>query len=665
MLPGRLLAISFTITGLLLAQPSVTTIQDTIFKADGSRFSGTAVINWNTFEAGDTANIGMQTLTVPIVNGAIYVQLVPNTNARPTNVYTVHYNSDGVEQFVETWSVPPSTTTLRVRDVRVDPNATTGTGATTGPASIAESQVTGLPADLTLRPIKGSGYSPGRSTRINDAGELESVAGNANDCVRVDGTASTCFDTASLASFIDTETPAGVIDGVNSSFVLQSVPVPSTSLQLYRNGVYQTGGIDYAISANNIQFFAGALPQPGDILLASYRVGGTRATSLLQLSTAFPITGGGSLQNNLTLGLADAAFLRRGHRAMVLGDSFAGNGATWAIPANWFAQAAVQSRSTIRYLGNAGVAGDTTANMIIRLNTDVIAKRPDKVFIAAGTADLLAGTQPAAIVTNVSTIVSALKAANILPILCSTLPVPGLLAASTKYNLQLQKLADQQGLLFIDFSGTLTDSATGQVKTAYGTDIANLTGVADRLLAGVLASATSEIFDPAYPWLPSSDSDPTNLAVDPLFQNSPSRWTAVLVSGTVTLPAAIGQDTAIVGSVATFTKTDRGSVNSFRGVAITTGFQPGDRIAFTGRVKTLNVEQGGVSFDAGLQFSPGISVFYPMFHWQADVRDGQWYVETVVPDGITSITPFFQLNQGTGTVSFGQIGLINLTALGL
>ena len=665
MLPGRLLAISLFTAGFLLAQPSVTTIQDTIYKADGSRFTGTAVVNWNTFEAGDTTNIGMQSLSVAIVNGALYVQLVPNTNARPANVYTVHYNSDGVEQFTETWSVPATTVTLRVRDVRVDPNAVSGPGFNTGPASIAETQVTGLSADLILRPIKGSGFSPGRSAVINDAGELESVAGNPSDCVRVNGTAATCFDTAALASFIDAETPAGALDMVNTSFSVANSPLPSTSLQLYRNGVYQTAGVDFTISANNIQFLPGAIPQPGDILLASYRVGGLRTTTTQQLNTNFPLTGGGPLSNNLTLALADAAFLRRGHRSMVLGDSFAGAGASWAVPGNWFAQATVQSRSVIRYAGNAGIAGDTVANMFARLGADVIAKHPDKLFIAAGSADIAAGTLPSAIVATLTSIIGALKAANILPILCTIPPVPSFLGTTSQYNLQLQKLADAQGLLFIDLAGSIVDPSTGLMKAVFGTDISSLIGQGNRFLASQVTSGTTALFDQTYPWVPLSDNDGINLIVDALFQRNPSRWTNSTVSGSVAMGVSVGSDYTIKGNVAALVKSDRASVNAYRGVAITTGFQPGDRIAFTGRIKTGSVEFGGLTFDAGLQFSPGINVFYPMFHWSADIQDGQWYAETVVPDGVTSITPFFQLNQGTGTVVIGQVGLINLTALGL
>lgn len=665
MLPGRLMAILFTMTGLLLAQPSVTTIQDTIYKADGSRFDGTAVINWITFDANDASNIGQQSLSVPIVNGSFYVQLVPNNNAHPTNVYTVHYNSAGLEQFTETWSVPASTVTLRVRDVRVDPNAPGSPGGTTGPASIAETQVTGLSGDLILRPIKGSGFSPGRTAVINDAGEIESVAGNSSDCVRVNGTAATCFDTAALASFIDAETPAGLIDSINTSFTLSNPPLPSTSLQLYRNGVYQTAGIDYTVSANNIQFLTGATPQPGDSLLASYRVGGLRTTTTQQLNTSFPLTGGGPVANNLTLALADAAFLRRGHKAMVLGDSFAGAGASWAVPGNWFAQSTVQFRSIIRYAGNAGVAADTVAGMLARLNADVISKAPDKVFIAAGSADLAAGASPAATTAAVSSIVALLKAANILPILCSIPPVPQFVAATSQFNLQLQRLADLQGIPFIDLVAQLVDPATGLVKAAYGTDIANLAGSANRFMATAVNTAVGSLFDPSPPWVPLSDMDGVNLIVDGLFQRTPSRWTASIVTGSVPLSASIGSDYTISGNTAALGKTDRASVNAYRGAAITTGFQPGDRIAFTGRIKTSGVEFGGLAFDAGLQFSPGINVFYPMFHWSADIRDGQWYAETTVPAGVTSITPFFQLNQGIGTVVLGQVGLLNLTALGI
>ena len=67
----------------LFAAPPLTTIQDTIYKADGTKFNGTAVISWLPFDASDSSKIGLQSLTVSIVNGNFRVQLVPNSHVTP------------------------------------------------------------------------------------------------------------------------------------------------------------------------------------------------------------------------------------------------------------------------------------------------------------------------------------------------------------------------------------------------------------------------------------------------------------------------------------------------------------------------------------------------------------------------------------------------------
>lgn len=77
-----------------------------------------------------------------------------------------------------------------------------------------------------------------------------------------------------IYGFVDAETPQGAIDGVNARFTLSSAPNPGGSLQLYRNGLLQRAGVDYTLSGNTVTFLAGALPQPGDTLVAWYRVAG-------------------------------------------------------------------------------------------------------------------------------------------------------------------------------------------------------------------------------------------------------------------------------------------------------------------------------------------------------------------------------------------------------
>src|SRR5438045_3585495 len=96
---ARIVAFRILLTCLspatLRAQPPLTLIQDVLYKADGTRFSGYAQISWNSFEAGDTSNIATQFRAVRIVDGNFNVKLVPTTNADPPATYTIVYNSDG------------------------------------------------------------------------------------------------------------------------------------------------------------------------------------------------------------------------------------------------------------------------------------------------------------------------------------------------------------------------------------------------------------------------------------------------------------------------------------------------------------------------------------------------------------------------------------------
>jgi lysophospholipase L1-like esterase len=662
MFPGRLLALLFVFSSLLLAQPAKTTIQDTLYKADGTPFIGTAIITWHTFLAGDTTAIGMQSVTVAIVNGAVFVQLVPNTNATPVNLYTVHYNSDGREQFTETWAVPPSTTPLHISAVRVTAGSTTtgggGGGGSGGSTPVLETDVVGLSADLTIRPIKGAGFSPSRAANINDAGEIEGVVGNSDDCVHVDGSSAPCAVSSSVTTFVDVEIPAGIVDGVNTSFTLASAPSPAAGLSLYRNGVFQTVGTDFILTANVIQFLAGATPQVGDFLTAMYRMGGAGSI------TTSGSTSTGNLQiGDLSLAIVDTAFQRRGHKTMAFGDSQTGN-SVFGDPfptmlSNWFSQAAVASQSRIRYAGNAGVLGDTTANMLNRLIPDVIANNPDKVFIEAGYGDINLEIPVATIADNINTMVNRLKAAKILPILCTLPPrlpndVNGPSPQSTlsvvQLNFQLRQIADAQGIPLVDFYAILVDPVTGLYQTGYSADNINPAMPATRLMAQAAIAVLGGTLDNTSPWLPANDNDGINLLQGP--------WVQTVTSG-----VAAGFTSAPVNTL-TLQKTDTASVDVIKGTAVTAGFSPGDRLAFTGTIVSTNCESGALQFDVSLQFNPGATSMYPMYHWSVDIAAGQWYVEFTVPGGATSMTPVIQLNRGTGTVALGRIGVANLTALG-
>ena len=258
---------------------SLTTIQDTLFKADGTRFNGTITIQWNTFDAVHLGTVIQQSRAVSVVNGNLMIQLAPNVNAAaPANVYRVLYQSDGRSQFGETWSVPVSGAPLKVAAVRTGTLVSgggggTGTGAQT---PVQEADVVGLLNDLDQRPVKGSGFGTGRVAVVNQNGEIETAVGDTADCVRVDGTTGICGSTAPV--FVDAETPGGVVDGSNDTFTLAIVP-SGRSLQLFRNGLYMTPDFDYSLTASAVKFVGGNIPQPLDTLTASYRVDAASLTA--------------------------------------------------------------------------------------------------------------------------------------------------------------------------------------------------------------------------------------------------------------------------------------------------------------------------------------------------------------------------------------------------
>lgn len=260
--------------GIAAGQTPLTTIQDTLFNADGARYNGTLIIRWSTFDTENPGTIIQQSKTVQVVNGNLLVQLAPNNTAQPpANLYNVFYHSDGNQQYTETWTIPPSATPLKVAQVRTGGgvNGSGGDGSAGGLTGTPESTITNLVSDLNARPIKGPGYGTGAVAVVNQDGQIETVIGNLGDCVFVDGTTGPCTAGLTLPSFVNGEAPSGQINGLNTTFTLTNSPATS-SLLLFRNGLLLQAGVDYTLNGSTIQFAASAIPQPNDTLSAQYRV---------------------------------------------------------------------------------------------------------------------------------------------------------------------------------------------------------------------------------------------------------------------------------------------------------------------------------------------------------------------------------------------------------
>ncbi len=210
----------FAVCDLAQAQPVLTKIQDVVYLADGTRFNGLALIDWKSFDTQNGSVIGKNSKVVRIVDGVLQVQLAPTTTRNDT-YYSVKFSSGGRILFSEIWAVSPSTVVLKLRDVRA----------------------VLLPGGFVSAPNITS--SPGGV-----------IVGE---------------DTS--GTFVDLETPAGLLNGSNLVFTLSAAPSPTNSLSLFRNGLRMSPTVDYTVSGNTITFISGAQPQPGDILRASFRTG--------------------------------------------------------------------------------------------------------------------------------------------------------------------------------------------------------------------------------------------------------------------------------------------------------------------------------------------------------------------------------------------------------
>lgn len=90
----------------------------------------------------------------------------------------------------------------------------------------------------------------------------------------MDGNSAPCAGaTPTLGTgFVDNEVPSGLVDGTNGNFTLASAPNPPASLELSRNGLVLTQGVDYTLNNANITSASNRVPMAGDTLVAFYRV---------------------------------------------------------------------------------------------------------------------------------------------------------------------------------------------------------------------------------------------------------------------------------------------------------------------------------------------------------------------------------------------------------
>lgn len=120
-----------------------------------------------------------------------------------------------------------------------------------------------------------------------------------------------------------------------------------------------------------------------------------------------------------------------------------------------------------------GISGQTTSQILLRFQADVVALHPDVVHLMAGTNDVAQNTGPISdedILANIEAMIDLARANHIGVVLASIPPmarvawrpeIPAVAARIDRLNDALRGLAAERGVVFVDYNSALRDAGGG------------------------------------------------------------------------------------------------------------------------------------------------------------------------------------------------------------
>jgi lysophospholipase L1-like esterase len=147
--------------------------------------------------------------------------------------------------------------------------------------------------------------------------------------------------------------------------------------------------------------------------------------------------------------------------------------------------ATVAASASVDFVRNAGVPGNTTAQMLARLNHDVLAYNPDVVTLMGGTNDRAQGVPLRTAMAHLRTIITRLENAGARVVLMTIPPNTGSVAA---WNAAIRSLADSEGVPCADIYSVLANAHGGWLP-GLTTDGVHPTAAGYARMAPVIAAA--------------------------------------------------------------------------------------------------------------------------------------------------------------------------------
>lgn len=363
--------------------------------------------------------------------------------------------------------------------------------------------------------------------------------------------------------------------------------------------------------------------------------------------------------------------------AVPLGDSITAgsNGVFNGVPAfiattDYIGSALMQSGGRFNYIANAGVAGDTTAQMLLRVPA-VIAQNPNIVPILGGTNDLPSITNAAGYantMNNLEKIVVQLLEAGILPVLSTTPPNNTSPLVAKRLQWFIYELANFYGIPLIDIYKIWVDPTTsGSYLAAYSGDGThpNKAGVA--AVGSAISAVLSNLAQPQiYPYF-GSVTETTTTEISNLVKNgnlkqqgtppNPDFWNVNTTNASYASAVATYPYT---GATITYTLTVAAGQFALDGAPISAGtsFVVGDTIYLAARV---NVSGLTPSTASGYQILAALSGGGANYKFQSVCNGDCIFTGSfVVPTGTTAITPDWFV-QDVGVYIMNNFTLVNVT----
>lgn len=334
---------------------------------------------------------------------------------------------------------------------------------------------------------------------------------------------------------------------------------------------------------------------------------------------------------------------------------------------SWPVFASIISNQQIRYIYNAGIAGNLTRQILARWATDVAPYQPQTVTIMGGTNDFLSGCGVGEVTANLKIMVGLVRSIGAVPVMCTIPPnatVGGMNAKIDRLNYWIARYAADNGINIIDFHSLLTDPTTNTYKSTYVSDGTHPNVAGYLAMANLAVTTLAQLMPAGQPFLPVRNLEDANLLYGGCFATDANS------DGVADYLTHIAATSGVTDSLsaATVGKWQTQTASSSTGVDVlyqTLAVPPvaGHRYRFVGRVNATPWTAG--TYKAYLRFTGTGVDAVAINNFNAPIA-GVFVIEMTAPGSSTSVSARFEVGAGsTGTVQWGQVGVYDLTDLGL